>query len=745
MELGGKAQSLVRLEKLGLQVPRWVILHPNESPPELEEKILQKWGPQAGELRFAVRSSAKGEDGQEMSFAGLFHTELNVAFKNLWAAVEKCRRALSSEGLTNYLAHHQKTFNSTDLHLIVQEMIPADCAGVLFTVHPAGYADRRLVEVARGLGDQVVEARVAVERWLFNKTQQEWILDSSPSAVVLNSQKLEHLAQLSRVLEQSGMSSYDVEFAFTQDQLHVLQARPITNLADKKIMLLDGANIQENYPRVSTPLTLSGLQIGYELNFKSLLAKMGVSTETMAELEDPLKHMTYVLNGHVYYRMENWMAIIAQTPFFSRSALSSFELMTGALAGAQAPHKKSHWRQSLRIFYNLTRTLLLRSHYERQYEEAMSRFYLEAKTLQARDARGRVLEILAWSERVYASYWFPLLNDLFCGVFLFLCLRILKQKNVSATLLNDYIGSIEDMESARCVSALKELALSLSEDEAASITADAASLTPETQSKVRSYLERYGDRSLEEMKIETPSKAEDIDSFLLELVQLKRALMSAPSQPRPQIEFKLGSVFAWCLRQYTLALRFRENSRFHRVRVKGILRQEILSFARELKLDLFYLEAHELSEPVEVMRKKIEARKATWTRDIPMPQRLLWFEGTEYVELKSSPPATGALAGIGCAGGVVEGEVVVIDTPHASVSVEGKILVAETTDPGWIYLMLRAKGLIIERGNILSHTAIIGRELGIPTIISFPGAKERLAGKRIRMNGQSGTVELIDP
>jgi phosphohistidine swiveling domain-containing protein len=745
MELGGKANSLIRLESLGLHVPEWVILHPHESARELAAKVTKKWGEAGKDKVFAVRSSAKGEDGAELSFAGLFHTELSVVYNNLWPAVEKCRRALDSQGLRNYLAHHQKTFHSSDLHLIIQEMVPADCAGVLFTVHPSGYADRRLVEVARGLGDQVVEAKVAVERWLFNKTTQDWLLEATPSETILTPKMLQELQQMSLKLEESDDFFYDVEFAFTGPKLHVLQARPITTLRHKKLMLLDGANIQENYPRMSTPLTLSGLQRGYEINFRSLLKKMGVEAHTIEELSEPLKNMTYVLNGHVYYRIENWSAIIARTPFFSKSALSSFQLMTGALTQSQSLRKKPSWRQSLTIFFNLARTLILRSHFERQYEEAMARFYQEAKNLPGKNQEERVKEILAWSERVYASYWFPLLNDLFCGLFLYFCTKILEKKNLSTTLLNDYIGSIEDMESAKCVSHLKQLALSLSLPEIDSIQRGHPKLTQETQRAVSAYLERFGDRSVEEMKIETPSKRENIPAFLGELVQLKKALENAPQIEKVLFHFELGVIFSWCLKQYTQALRFRENSRFHRVRVKGLLREEILRLSEKLELDLFYLHADELTLSTEKWQGLIEARQKTWFKNIPMPQRLLWFEGVDYEALSASKTPPSPNQGLGCAGGIVEAEVLVIDRPDTGVNVEGKILVAETTDPGWIYLMLQAKGLIIERGNMLSHTAIIGRELGIPTIISFPQAKQKLAGKRIRMNGQTGKVDIIDP
>lgn len=68
----------------------------------------------------------------------------------------------------------------------------------------------------------------------------------------------------------------------------------------------------------------------------------------------------------------------------------------------------------------------------------------------------------------------------------------------------------------------------------------------------------------------------------------------------------------------------------------------------------------------------------------------------------------------------------------------------KTTDPGWVFLMMQAKGLIVERGNILSHAAIVGRELGIPTIINVPHITQSLkTGSRVKLDGQTGSITLM--
>jgi pyruvate,water dikinase len=78
------------------------------------------------------------------------------------------------------------------------------------------------------------------------------------------------------------------------------------------------------------------------------------------------------------------------------------------------------------------------------------------------------------------------------------------------------------------------------------------------------------------------------------------------------------------------------------------------------------------------------------------------------------------------------------------VRVDGEILVAAATDPGWVFLMVAAGGLVSEKGSVLSHTAIIGRELGIPTVVGVKEATQRLAGHVVALDGGAGTVTITD-
>jgi pyruvate,water dikinase len=100
--------------------------------------------------------------------------------------------------------------------------------------------------------------------------------------------------------------------------------------------------------------------------------------------------------------------------------------------------------------------------------------------------------------------------------------------------------------------------------------------------------------------------------------------------------------------------------------------------------------------------------------------------------------------GTACAPGVVTGIVRVITDPNRQSLAPGEILVARHTDPGWIVHFASAAAIIVERGSLLSHSAIVARELGIPCIVGLKGATSWLHdGNRITLDGASGWVEVL--
>ena len=99
----------------------------------------------------------------------------------------------------------------------------------------------------------------------------------------------------------------------------------------------------------------------------------------------------------------------------------------------------------------------------------------------------------------------------------------------------------------------------------------------------------------------------------------------------------------------------------------------------------------------------------------------------------------------GCCAGTVRARARVVRDPRSESLARGEVLVARHTDPGWIALFCNAAAIVVERGSLLSHSAIVARELGIPCVVGLKGAMDWIAtGDQIEVDGAAGTVRKLD-
>ena len=219
-------------------------------------------------------------------------------------------------------------------------------------------------------------------------------------------------------------------------------------------------------------------------------------------------------------------------------------------------------------------------------------------------------------------------------------------------------------------------------------------------------------------------------------------------------------LFRFVLHNARRAIANRENMRFDRSRVYGLVRRMFQRlgklFARkgvlEQASDIFYLTVAEVFGFVEGaaltldLKSLVALRKAEYARfaELHLKNRLL-TTGLPYLspleELDKGLPTGNTLQGTGCSSGVAEGVARVVLSAAAAPAGGDYILVAQATDPGWVFLMIGSRGIVVERGSLLSHTAIIGRELGIPTIVGVKDATRLIPdGALLTIDGKTGTI-----
>lgn len=231
MPLGGKASSLAKLKQAGFNVPDAFIILPDETPSEAQiSEMCKKLGGQ----NFAIRSSASLEDGESHSFAGQFDTFLNVTKKDIYRKVLQCRESVNNAKLTSYLSSIGTDVSEIYLTVIVQKMVLARVAGVLFSVNPVTGDDDVVVEAVRGLGESLVSGKVTPDTYIIRR---DGVSNSSQvlKQPILKELELHQILDVGLAIEKLWGKPVDIEWAFEEGELKILQARPITTLKKDKL------------------------------------------------------------------------------------------------------------------------------------------------------------------------------------------------------------------------------------------------------------------------------------------------------------------------------------------------------------------------------------------------------------------------------------------------------------------------------------------------------------------------------
>lgn len=781
----------------------------------------------------AVRSSASDEDGVQNSFAGQLESFLAVAPEDVPSNIAAVWRSGFSERIFAYRREQKLAPIPHVPSVLIQRMVNAEASGVAFGADPvSGRRGIAVVAAVRGLGEALVSGESDADTWHVDRKCNIVYRAIAPKPIVNGSDSGESALSDSQVLAVADLvrrtgkhfgRPQDIEWAIERGELFLLQSRPITSLTtmadpDGVLNLWDNSNIAESYNGITTPLTFSFARRVYEEVYRQFCRILRVPRARLEANDQVFRRMLGLLRGRVYYNLLSWYRVLAMLPGFKANRSFMEQMMgvkeplpdelLGELGG-------STWRERFIDRLQLLGSVgaMIRNNWtiDRQIE----RFYrrLSEALGEARpDLEAlRPDELVAYYrelERKLLTRWdAPLVNDFFAMIF-FGLLGVLVRKwlgDAEGMLQNDLILGEEGMisaEPARRVRRMAELArgepsliAGLCEGNPSEIhrLVDCA---PNFRAEYEAYLEKFGDRCLEELKLESLTLHDAPLTLLRSVGQLARRLAqtSAPSASgaetasRRQAEDRAGQilsshplrqvVFNWVLKNARDRVRDRENLRFERTRLFGRVRMIFLELGRRfhsLELideprDIFHLEVDEILGFVEgtasttALKDLAALRKAEFERFRQMKPPAERFEtrGTVHQgntfeaapgsrDLSASVPGApggdegNERKGLGCCSGVVRGPVRVITDPRNATLSMGDILVAERTDPGWIMLFPSASGLLVERGSLLSHSAIVAREMGIPAIVSIPGVTRWLAdGDWVEMDGGSGLVRRID-
>jgi rifampicin phosphotransferase len=842
-KFGGKVRALAALKGIAT-IPAWFALAPeaftasngpstDPSQFRLHEDVIAALEEAMTELcpngeLVAVRSSAADEDGAQHSFAGQLETRLNVAHKDVPDAVLEVWRSAFSERLLEY-RRTMKLADGGAPAVLIQQMVNATSAGVAFSADPVTGESVTVIAAVPGLGESLVNGERDGDTYRVKNGQVEIV--ATPEGGTLTESRALEIARLAAKCEANFGCPQDIEWAFENSQLFLLQSRPITTIPARanptvgarrpkpegavfgvkkhastahdsgELAIWDNSNIIESYSGMTTPLTYSFARRAYTSVYRQFLLLLGVSAGSVADNSARLETMIGLVRGRIYYNLSNWYRLLALLPGFTLNR-ALMEQMMGVNEALPPELEKeiststtsrfqdgiNLARASVGLIASLVRLEGMKKAFYQRLEVALAG---DAKQLERMSVGELVTHYRRLESQLITRWDAPLVNDFFAMVFYGLLRRIVeKWCGNSSSLQNDLIVGGGGMISAEPAERLAELAgmartvpglpailcnSSLSEIE------NALESQTELKSGANAYLEKFGDRCLDELKLESATLSDEPILLWRSIGQLARLEKPKPkaddNATRGRAEDSLRAnlspvrklIFNFVLVQARGRVRDRENLRFERTRVFGRARRIFLEIGARLAdrgdlentRDVFWLEVGELIGLVEGtatitnLRALARERQTEFEhfKTLPAPPRRFQTRGPVRagLELQFEASIAGAnnddsRSGIACSPGVIRGPVRIVLDPR-NANLDGpSIIVAERTDPGWILILPLARALLVERGSLLSHSAIVSRELGIPAIVAIPNVTTWLKdGDWVELDGSSGTVKRIEP
>lgn len=758
--IGSKARTLFEMRSQGLPVPACFCISEEAEQAETEA-YLAKHFPDT--VLFSVRSAAFTEDQESLSFAGQFSTYLNVHMSDCYETAQRVFQ--ENDRAIQYMQAQGRTENLSKC-VILQKMIPAQFSGVLFTVNPVGAYNEMVIAVGKGTGDGVVEDKTPVTSYYYNRTDQLYHCESAEGAPLLSEDQVEALVALAKRAEKLYEKPLDLEFAIYEEQLYLLQARPITGLdLDAETVVLDSSNIVESYPGLSLPLTQSFVQYIYYRVFRGCVLRLTRSKKTTTALEPVLRHMVEAVNGHIYYRISNWYDVLRILPFSGR-IIPIWQEMLGVrektVSHSAAKPSLFVKLQTLLSFLELLKSTPKRMRRLNTYFQDI----LQSERWSAHRSAAEALQLYHKLEQRLGDEWdITLANDMY--TFLFTAMLKKRTGDQEANRLIAGNRELESLQPVRMLEKMSDYARSNELCDALKRVSNSKQFTkllaewPLLEKQVDAYIQRYGDRGPEELKLET--KTYRTDPYLLAAQIVSFSDEKALPEKETALNERPKGRTGFLLKRAMLGTANRETSRMNRSRVFGVVRQLLTQAGEELVsnhrleaiTDIYYLTIEELEQAVYTgtdFRNTVQERKLIYAyyQELPSYTRLV-FKGKvrekpigAHVDMIQAA-AQGKLSGTPCAGGTVYGEVLVVHDIANAGDARGRIIVAESTDPGWVFLIARAKGIIVERGSLLSHTAIVTRELKKPCVVGVPNATKQLhSGDWIRLDGDTGHISLTE-
>lgn len=755
----------------------------------------------------AVRSSATAEDLPGLSFAGQYSTFLNVqGLEELLQAIKECWASLWNSRALSYRMKQGVSNDGLAHGVVVQHLIPSEKSGILFTANPVnGRRDQMLLNSSWGLGEAIVGGEVTPDQWVVRKSDGHFmeaatavkevmtirrdqgielvsVPDELKSEVTLTDAEVETLRQLCLKAEHYFGSPQDLEWAYAAGTFYLVQSRPITSLfhLPKPTPGRDGLrvfmNINNYSQAMKEPFTPMGAQVIEDMA-RDIIRRMGSK-----DPRDP-KTLWFLQNlgGRIFIDMTEVLRNPKTWRKFENNPNDKDPVTSLAMLQLlQRERAEITGRKGANFFKVLNRRTLVyglgamkkirvgkksanagREAAIAHGDEMVRQLHQQTESLRTLEERLQFVEITVGDLffKGFEVIFFVAASSTYME----------KARKLMASCLSD-LSDLQAVEKAVPHSVTTEMGMAILRI-ARDLDAQGRRATPDCP-ELAAFLREYGHRNTIELDVGIPSWKED-PAYVVDLVNTyidsrtyaeglqrfeKAQLEAEAAVHRIRKAMEQAGEAGKAKKVYQLLTDFRamfgvrELSKFYLRHGLSLYRSVLLDVGRELAAqgrlenpaDVFFVTIPDIrsgNDLAPVARQNRETYALEMNRVAP---RVLTSTG-ESIHAPVMDAGENALVGIPVSPGVIEGTVRILTQPEEGDCLEvGDILVTTGTNPSWTPLFLKLGGLIMETGGPISHGSVVAREYGLPAVAGVVNATRQLKdGQRVRINGETGSVELL--
>ncbi len=728
---------------------------------------------------YAVRSSGTKEDLEEYSFAGQYNTFLNTKKRSVIRKIIECYQSMFSEVILSYFLNNSISFDSIGMSVIVQEMVPSEYSGICFTVDPVTGNDKTmLIEVGRGLGENIVSGQIIPEQYHYNWFEKtyEWKEDYE----YLKENQLKNYAEtFYQIMKYFGYPC-DIEFAIYKDKLYILQARKITKLEYQGYHYLwSTADFKDG--GVSASVCTPYMWSLYEYIWEYTLRKYILDSKILKPLELPSK-LGEMFYGRCYWNLSAVKKAMSKVVGYKERDFDEEYGVTPTYDGdgETTGVNISSLIRILMMEIDQRKIVKKREKNAESLKQELLEKYYAYKGMYDTESISDIKKV--WKQLTHDDYLFSE-STYFWQIFINTVHQSLNKDSLLKYIEeSDYlalISNIEDISHLLPFYDMWDATRTIRKDKDSfeywkktSIEKLVEDYKKENNSEffhdVKTIINKYGYHSDKELDVTYPCYYEDIKPILINIKDL--LILDDTYSPRvdkekgteeynkrlKKIRRKIGEGNYKDLETKITKIRnmlwWREEFRDISTRFYYLIRIYTIELAKELvkekvlkeENDIWFLKVGDIWDYLENKLDKDDLDEIIIRNKDYYQAYRNYTSKNEIgsVFTKDDIVKKSTLKGLGANNGIVTATARVIESfDEIDRLQEGDILVTKFTDTGWTPKFAILSGIVTEYGGVLCHAAIVSREYGIPAIVSATNIMNDIKdGETITINGTTGEI-----